>query len=93
MMTPKQAVGRHIKAAKKIKDVEVGLRTLTDMVGELDSGHRKLGKKLLIRIQENLSESKSELDALYHGVATDADFKEHGHVYYGGKKAAKDKGA
>ena len=28
------------------------------------------------------AEVKSELDAQYHKVATDDDFKEHGHIYY-----------
>jgi len=41
--------------------------------------------KNVLKARLSLEKACCELDALYHIVTNDAQFAQHGHVYYGGK--------
>lgn len=70
----------HIALAHDIKDTERLLMSMTIKLGKL--GKRKSNEAY--RLYLGLKELKASLDADYHASISDAEFSEHGHVYYGG---------
>jgi len=70
-----------IRALKKIRSV------LLDKTMRHYGKSSKIGT-LVIRFGRLVDDIPCELDNLYHAVTSDAQFKEQGHAYYGGKPAA-----
>jgi vacuolar-type H+-ATPase subunit I/STV1 len=80
----KMTVEEHVKFAEFVRDtfnkLQIARIDLSDRYGKTSKVVKKLGTVL-----DKLDSAKSELDNVYHAVATDADFDKYGHVYYSKK--------
>lgn len=72
----------HIALAHDILHAQRLLASVTTKLGKL--GKRKSNKsyKLYLALQD----LKASLDTDYHALISDDEFREHGHIYYGGKR-------
>jgi hypothetical protein len=80
----KMTVEEHVQFAEFVRDtfnkLQIARIDLSDRYGKTSKVAKKLGTVL-----DKLDSAKSELDNVYHAVATDADFDKYGHVYYSKK--------
>ena len=78
---------QHLELAPAVKKLSAIQSMLLPKIMEHHGKSSKAGKHV-IRLYKNINALKCELDNLYHEVTNDAQFKEQGHAYYGGKEYA-----
>jgi len=80
----KMTLNEHVELAEFIRNTYNKLQTTHIDLSNRYGKTSKISKKIGI-VLSKFDSAKSELDDLYHAVATGKDFEQYGHVYYSKK--------